>query len=206
MNLLIELQYLPGIIVYKNLVKASHVKFEQYESFQKMSFRNRCKIATANGVINLTVPIEGGRNSNTLVRDVKISNRNRWQHIHWRTIFSAYNRSPWFEFYREEMEKFYSRNFVFLWDWNLEILLWTIDKLGGKIELGFTENYQPPGSVQPDTADWRSKVSPKNYLEFADECPRYRQVFEEKLGFFPNLSIIDLLFCEGKNSLPLLEN
>jgi hypothetical protein len=204
MTLLIELQYLPSIIVYKNLINASHVKFEQYELFQKMSFRNRCIIPTANGLVNLTVPIEGGRNSSAIVRDVKISNRTRWQHIHWRTIFSAYNRSPWFEFYREEMEKFYCRNFVFLWDWNLEVLNWTLDKLGRPVDLGFTEDYQPTGSLQQDTVDWRDMVLPKNYLEFSGKCPRYRQVFEEKQGFFPNLSIIDLLFCEGRNAVPML--
>jgi hypothetical protein len=102
------------------------------------------------------------------------------------------------------MEVFYHTKYNWLWDWNLDLLHWTIKKLSVEMEIGFTDGWQknyPPEQF----LDLRGKVLPKNFKSFAGTCPVYKQVFEERLGFIPNLSIIDLLFCEGPNAVNLLK-
>lgn len=204
MTIVSDLQYFSPVTEYKNSIKFRYFKIEQYEAWQKMSFRNRCIIAGANGLLHLSIPVEGGRHSDKMIREVKIDNSHRWQTLHWRSIVSAYNRSPWFEFYKDEMEVFYHTKYNWLWDWNLDLLHWTIKKLSVEMEIGFTDGWQknyPPEQF----LDLRGKVLPKNFKSFAGTCPVYKQVFEERLGFIPNLSIIDLLFCEGPNAVNLLK-
>lgn len=181
------------------------MNIEQYERWQKMSFRNRCIVAGANGLLNLSIPVEGGRNSDRMIRDVKIDNSDHWQNKHWRAIVSAYNRSPWFEFYKDDMSLFYNTKYVYLWDWNMDMLKWTVKQLGADIAIDYTTAWQ---KEYPNNRflDMRNRVLPKNYLDFASNCPIYTQVFEDRIGFNPNLSIIDLLFCEGKNAIELLRS
>src|SRR5580658_7890826 len=114
MYLLTEYQYFPAISLYSALNKNTNVIFEQYEHYQKMSFRNRCIISGANGRIHLSVPLAFGREQKTLTREVKILASSDWQKSHWKTIVSCYNRSPWFEFYRNELEALYKKQFIFL--------------------------------------------------------------------------------------------
>ncbi|HSZ86904.1 MAG TPA: WbqC family protein [Puia sp.] len=200
MELIIESHYFSPLIFYKNSFDYTNIQFEQYESFQKMSFRNRCVIAGANGKIILSIPLQNGRDQKTLIKDVKISGTQRWQKDHWKTIESCYNKSPWFEFYKNELQQLYSKQFTFLLDWNLACFEWSIDKLNmpktHSLTAEFLKNYDE------DFEDWRNKILPKNYEEF--ESVKYRQVFEDRTGFFPNLSILDLLFCDGKNARELL--
>jgi hypothetical protein len=209
MNLVIDIQYFPSIYLYKNLSQFSDIIFDQYEAYQKMGFRNRCQLAGAEGVVNLSVPLEKGRGQRTLVRDVRTSDRQPWQAQHWKTIVSCYNRSPWFDFYRDDLEQLYRRRFDFLLDWDLACFDWSVRVLGLAIRVGLTEgwerDYLPSAAV-----DWRGRLRPKNRGGAAEAGAahrpvRYRQVFEEKTGFIPNLSILDLLFCEGKNAQGCLE-
>src|ERR1700722_15070530 len=122
MELIIESHYFSPLIFYKSSFDFTNIKFEQYESFQKMSFRNRCVITGANGNIILSIPLQNGREQKTLMKDVKISEALHWQKGHLKTIESCYNRSPWFEFYKDELHELYSRQFGFLLDWNLSCL------------------------------------------------------------------------------------
>ena len=168
-----------------------------------MSFRNRCTIAGANGLIDLSVPIEGSRNTGAFIRDVKIDNMLKWQTIHWRGITAAYNRSPWFEFYADELLQFYETRYTYLWDWNLDLMYWVLHKLKVEVKVDFTDSYKKQ-IEDKDIVDYRNKILPKNSIMYAGECPVYSQVFEHRLGFRPNLSIIDLLFCEGNNAAGLL--
>lgn len=203
MELLFGLQYFASVIEYKTSITNTYIELEQYERWQKMSFRNRCIIAGANGLLHLSIPVAGGRQSNRLIREVKIDNTRNWQILHWRSVVSAYNRSPWFEFYKDEMAAFYHTRYDWLWDWNLDLLEWTFKKLGADITVGFTKSWQKdyaPGEF----LDMRYRVLPGNFNSFAAGCPVYRQVFEDRLGFMPNLSIIDLLCCEGPNAIDLL--
>ncbi|PWT72582.1 MAG: hypothetical protein C5B59_15495 [Bacteroidetes bacterium] len=202
MNVLTEIQYFPSVISIKNLYNHTNIFFEQYEFYQKRSFRNRALIAGSNGIINLSIPLLDGRNQKVLMKDVRIANQEAWQKRHWRSIFSSYNHSPWFDHYRDELEILYLNRFEFLMDWNLRCFEWVAQKLNRSFDIFLTETYQKnydPGSW----IDQRNRVIPKNYRDF--ETASYRQVFEEKLGFLPNLSIIDLLFCEGGHAADLLK-
>jgi hypothetical protein len=203
MILITEFQYFPSIILYKNLYKFSNIVFEQYECYQKMSFRNRCRIAGAGGAIDLSIPLEKGRDQRSLIRDVRISGARPWQAEHWKTILSCYSRSPWFEFYRDGLEELYRRPAVFLMDWNLTCFEWSIRVLDLPLEISLTDAFH---KTYPEEGwvDRRGKILPKMQAAEATQ-PIYRQVFEERTGFLPGLSILDLLFCEGKNARQLLQ-
>ncbi len=201
MYLLSDLQYFPSLILYKYSYQYSDIVFEQYESYQKMSFRNRCIIAGANGSITLSIPLMEGRNQKTLMKDVKMQG-SKWQGQHWKSIVSCYNKSPWFEFYKDELGQLYSKKFTFLVDWNLACFEWSMKKLKLSCPISLTESFEE--KVAEGTTDFRNKILPKNYKNF--EAIRYRQVFEDKIGFLPNLSILDLLFCEGKAAVDKLED
>ncbi len=219
MNLIIDIQYFPSINLYKNLYKFSNIVFDQYEAYEKMSFRNRCQVAGADGIVDLSIPLLKGRGQKTIVKDVRISDRQPWAAQHWKTIVSCYSRSPWFDHYRDEMEGFYRRRFDFLLDWDLACFEWSIRVLGIQIGVGLTEKWVDQ-NVPGEMSDWRGKMKPKDRevglggevekpggrkdaggrLVSPSQPVQYRQVFEERTGFIPNLSILDLLFCEGKNA------
>jgi hypothetical protein len=201
-NLIIDLQYFAPVTVYKKLTEISNVIFEQYEHFDKMSFRNRAIVAGANGPVNLSIPLQEGRNQRSLVRDVRIASKENWQSRHWKTIQSCYNRSPFFEFYIPELEELYRKKYDYLWDWNLACFEWVIKHLRLSIGVNFSTTYQP---LYDETSylDWRGKALPKNKPN-PGQYPVYRQVFEERLGFLPNLSILDLMFCQGNKAMEIL--
>ena len=202
MKLVIDLEYFPPISSIKNSYPFSHIIFEQYEIYPKASFRNRMIIANANGKVTLSIPILGGRNQRKCYKDIKMDNRVNWRNNHFRNLESAYNRSPWFSFYRDELAFLFNRPVVFLIDWNLLCYEWLKVQIGRKdMHWSLTEEYlKYYDSVA--FVDSRQQLSPSNYEEL--RAPRYHQVFEEKLGFLPNLSILDLLFCEGPGAIRLL--
>jgi WbqC-like protein family len=158
-------------------------------------------IAGANGIINLSVPLKNGRDQKAIMKDVCIDDREDWQKQHWKSLVSAYNRSPWFEHYRDELGRLYETQIKFLCDWDLVCFEWASEKLGlhpAVLATGaFKDQYEPA-----EYTDLRNRVLPKNYRDFTGVT--YRQVFEDRLGFIPNLSILDLLFCEGKAARELL--
>lgn len=199
MNLVIESQYFAPVIFYKISYNFSNIVFEQCETYQKMSFRNRCQIAGAQGVVDLSIPLVGGRGQKGLTRDVRIAGYRSWQMQHWRTIFSCYNRSPWFEHYRDSLEALYRRPADFLLDWNEQCLEWSLRVLGMTRTIRRTEEYR---EVYPagEGVDWRGRLMPRNREEWG-KMPHYYQVFEERIGFTPHLSILDLVFCEGKEAI-----
>jgi hypothetical protein len=197
MNLIIEYQYLPNVYLFSILYNKTNIVFEQYENYQKMSFRNRCLLAGSGGVIGLSVPLEKGRDQKALITEVRIDNSSDWQERHWRTIESCYRKSPWFEYYALSLEEFYKKKYEILVDWNLGLFNWSITQLGLQLAIGQTESYQKIYDNQTVT-DLRNQVLPKNYQSFP--CAPYRQVFEERTGFLPNLSVLDLIFCEGKRA------
>ena len=205
MNLVSESQYFSPVTFFKSSYKFSNIIIEQCETYQKLSFRNRCQIAGAEGVIDLSIPLVNGRDQKALIRDVRIADSLRWQENHWKTIVSCYNRSPWFSFYRDELEELYRKPFGFLLDWNRGCLEWTLRVLGMPLTVDGTTRYQP--AYTPDEGvDQRGKWLPKNRESWGSEAPRYHQVFEERTGFLPGLSILDLIFCEGKNAIRYIQS
>ena len=197
-SLLIENQYLGSINYYKMLFNYSYIEIEQYEYFQKMSFRNRCIIPGSNGLLQLSVPIENGRNQTTLFKEVKIAYAENWIAHHCRSFEACYNRAPFFEFYKEKLFEILKKKPVFLFDLNWELLQWVLNKLKSHPKIHLTNQYQL--SPSNDIVDARNSILPKNY-QLLIEPVKYTQVFEDKIGFMPNMSILDLLFCVGPSAL-----
>ena len=118
---LLSTAYFAPIQYYSKLLAYSMIYIEQYEHFNKQTYRNRCNILGANGSISLVIPVVKGRGPKILMKDLRVSYDVDWQRNHWRTIFSAYNSSPYFEFYKDELEPFFERKWKFLLDLNLSI-------------------------------------------------------------------------------------
>jgi hypothetical protein len=204
MILVVESQYFPSVILYKKIDAFLNVEFDVYENYQKLSFRNRCIIMGANGPVTLSIPLEEGRGQRKLTREVRTANQYPWQSQHWKTIVSCYNRSPWFEFYRDDLETLYLKPVNFLVDWNLACWEWMAKKLGIEISTTLNEVYQQDIDVTK-CLDFRNKILPKSIMQDFPEQVIYAQVFEDRTGFVPHCSILDLLFCEGKNARAVLE-
>lgn len=199
---LIDIQYLGNITYYKAISNGSNIIFEQYDTHKKKSFANRCIIAGANGRINLSVPLQQGKSQKTITKDVRISNAENWKLRHWRSIISSYNNSPWFKYFNDDLAVLFNRRFDFLLDWNLACLNWTLKHLKLDLEYQLTQEWKENWSGMQD---FRNVIVPDK--DQPASKIRYPQVFENKLGFMPDLSILDLLCCEGpKSALGLLKN
>ena len=197
---LLSTAYLPPVGYFKKLLTGHSVFIEKHEHFIKQTYRNRCVILGANGPIPLVIPVEKGRGTNKPVRDVRIYNHIRWQRNHWRTIFSAYNSSPFFKFFEEDFRPFYEKNWNFLFDLNMELLEMINNLLDIKPVIHFTVKYE---HAAEGITDLRNVFSPK--IKSGGKFEPYTQVFSEKFGFIPNLSIIDLIFNKGPESQMVLE-
>lgn len=203
-EILLSTAYFAPIRYFSKLLAYPEIYLEQHENFVKQTYRNRTIILGANGPIPLIVPVEKGRAQKVKIRDLKIAYDENWQRTHWRTIFSAYNSSPFFEYYADEIEPFFQKRFRFLFDMNQQItetILKTID-IGTNI--CFTDDFE---SIPSTCLNYREKISPKLHLMQPDpyfEARPYTQVFSEKFGFVPDLSILDLLFNEGPSAGTIL--
>ena len=161
-----------------------------------MSFRNRCTISGANGVIHLSVPLVGGRNQKRQMLEVRIDNKKNWQANHWKSITSCYNKSPWFDHYRNELQRIYEHKYDSLMEWDLVCNQWICDKMSIKTPLELSTSYIKKYD-EANFSDWRSRLRPSTIHSTYPQVTRYPQVFEERVGFIPNLSILDKLFCDG---------
>jgi len=178
---------------------------ERYDHYIKQTFRNRCNIMGANGILPLSIPILKGQAHKTYVRDIRIDYNKKWQKLHWRSMESAYRHSPFFEYYMDEFYPFYEQRFEFLIDFNAALLELVLQSLEIENTLNYSREFIDAGIV--DYADYRETIHPKRDLS-SDPFyvpVTYRQVFLERLGFNANLSIIDLLFNEGPNARSVLE-
>jgi len=189
--------YLAPVAYYFLLNNTSEVIVEQYEYYEKQSYRNRCKILTANGVMDLSIPVE--KSGKMLIRDIRISEHDKWQTNHWRAIESAYNSSAYFEYYADDLRTFYERKWQFLWDFNWEIQQKMLELFEIERKIKLTEHYLPH---YKEIFDYRHLIHPKK--ESPHFTKPYYQVFEQKFGFCPHLSSIDLLFNMGPESQLIL--
>lgn len=203
MNLIVESQYFPPVTLLKKSIELTNINFDLYEPWRKMSFRNRCVVVGSNGPINLSIPVLEGREQKKPMKEVMVDNRKPWQSQHWKTITSCYNRSPWFNFFEPELSRLYRQPVELLSDWNKTCFEWVIGKLGLAIHVNYSE-YVPDDQPAEEVLDWRNKLTPKSLQTDFPDPVKYHQVFEERIGFIPHLSVLDLLFCEGKNARRIL--
>ena len=199
-RILVSTAYFGPVYYYHRLYHAREVFLEQHEHFIKQTWRNRCMILAANGPMPLIVPVEHGRRPGVKIRDIRIAFHTPWQRNHWRSIFSAYKNSPFFDYYADSLHPFFHREYKFLFDLNTEIqnLLLKLMNIPGEVSL--TESFE---QVDPPFENLREKISPKTDLQSFDpeyKPSAYTQVFEDKFPFIPGLSILDLLFCTGPGS------
>lgn len=203
----IELHYLPSIPYFALLSRAKYLLIEQYENYQKRSFRNKAIIAAANGSLNLGIPLEKGKHQQQPIKETTISWGEPWSQRHWQSIRSAYGNAPFFEHYAPYLDALYQKKEKWLFDWNLRLLELLIRLLGIDISISFTERFQK--TPDPDILDARNLIGPRK-ISLPDglvfQSPVYPQVFMEKHGFLPDLSTIDLLFCQGPEAFLLLES
>lgn len=202
--LLTELQYLGTVDYYALMLKHGDVIFEEHENYTKRTYRNRCHILGANGVLKLSIPLEKGKNQQQSIRDTRIAYQNHWNRQHWRSIKSAYGNAPFFEFYADELKAIFESQTPTLFDFNLKLTELIIELLQLEINYSFSETYQKTPSE--DLFDARNIFLPtKSHPIDLVESVTYPQVFEEKFDFEPHLSILDLMFCQGNSSYQILE-
>ncbi|MBQ8988636.1 MAG: WbqC family protein [Prevotella sp.] len=195
MEALLSTTYFGPVQWYQKLHRAERVEIEQWESFQKQTYRNRCLIATTQGVQALTVPVERG--TSPLIRDIRISDHGNWRHLHWNALQSAYGESPFFEYYQDDIRPFFTERWEFLFDFNEAISQKMCELIDIQPNVGYTSTYETATGH-----DYRSSINPKHPEPDADFIPKpYYQVYQQKHGFLPNLSILDLLFNMGPESI-----
>lgn len=199
-KILISTAYLPPVEYFSLIQNADEVLLEREENYLKQTYRNRCYILAANGLQALTVPVYLGSSHKTPLKNIRIDYSKRWQQVHLRAISTAYRSSPFFEFYFEELEKNILQNHEFLIDLNTILTNTILKILGIKNPLGFTTSFTPAGVAD---FDFRYAISPKYSSGFV--LKEYTQVFNPYSGFVSDLSIIDLVFNMGPESIYYLQ-
>jgi hypothetical protein len=186
----------PPISWWAMALQADSLILDGCEHFQKMSYRNRYRISGANNPILLSVPLASGREQSLPMRDVLIYNKERWQIQHWRTIISVYRRSPYFDYYEHSLSPLFQKTYSHLVSFNLDAIEWIRKQL--KMSFTITESGEYIKEYPAGITDLRN--TKKLTLNF----PQYYQVFENRIGFQPDLSVLDLLFSEGPAAVQLL--
>ncbi len=191
---ILPLFYLPPVGYFSLLQKLGpDFLIEKHEHLTKQTYRNRASIYSPNGKLDLTVPVVKGSKTHTKMKDVRISYDFKWQRLHWLSLEGCYRSSAYFEYYEDELSRFYHEKFEFLFDYNLELVEWLNKKLKLPIIMNTTSEYD---DMVPAALDFRGMMNPKKEEDIVNNKP-YFQVFEDRHQFLPNLSIVDLLFNQG---------
>lgn len=190
--------YFSPISQYQALLNSNSITFEVEDNYQKQTYRNRCYIYGANGKQLLNIPVTIPKsNKKTKSKDILIENSN-WQKQHYKSLEAAYNHSPFFEFYKDDLHKIFSKKYTYLLDVNLDSFHFIMDTLELFKEYTLSKTYE-----ETKLNDFRNLADSKKKVEIFS-IP-YIQMFDQKFGFLKNLSILDLLFMEGPNSINFLE-
>jgi hypothetical protein len=172
------------------------VLLERFETYPKQTCRNRCHIYGPNGLQTLSIPVIKVNGNHTLTKDIRIATSTPWQRLHWRSIETAYNNSPFFLYYQDEFERVFEKHFDFLLDLNTTLLEIIFDIFRIEKKIGFTDHFlKIPEGIEDHREFTQKKKVPSN-----DAFSPYTQVFSPKHGFLPDLSIIDLIFNMGPES------
>ncbi len=197
--------YFAPVSYYMAMLAHDRIVIEQWCNYTKQTYRNRCHIAGANGVLSLSVPVVKPDTLKCPTRDIRISDHGEWRHLHWNAIASAYGSSPFFEYYQHDIRPFFEKRYTFLLDFNEAIRQTLCELIGLEPHVEYTDQYAQPA---PGEADLREAIHPKRNI--AETIPSmhlkpYYQVFAPKYGFLPDLSILDLLMNMGPESILILK-
>lgn len=198
---LIEVQYLPPIASFAALRSCSEITLERHEHYIKQSYRNRACIKAAHGRESLIIPLTA-KHGKVVITDVRIDYTQKWLNNHWRTVRSAYNNAPFYEYYADDLEKVLFQRFTFLYDLNVQLLSMCLRWLTWNIPIKESLAYEK--TPAPSVIDVRSRINPKktdHLQDFFTPVP-YTQVFGST--FEENLSLIDLVFCVGPSAAKIV--
>ena len=201
MDILIHPNYFPNIHQFRQIIKANSILFEVSDNYQKQTFRNRTYIYGANGKLGLFIPVIHTHKNRELFKDVKISYESNWMDLHLKSLQSAYRSSPYFEYFEDDFIKLYSEKEKFLADFNIKCIKLISNLLDLDLDFKISNEYVEKTNDIIDLRDLSNARKEKKI-----ETPKYIQVFESKHGYLNNLSILDLIFSEGKNSVLLMNN
>ncbi|PNW29748.1 WbqC family protein [Formosa algae] len=200
LNSLLHPTYFPNIAHMAAIAQSDVVTFEMDDNFAKQTYRTRTYIYAANGKLLLNIPVIYTQKNRQKYRDVRISNTENWQSLHWKSLLSAYKTSPFFEYYEDDLRPLFETKTEYILDFNLRCFEVICDCLQLEKTIEKTEEFKHDVST---ASDLRFLVNSKSDVSFQNE--KYTQVFDDKHGFINNLSILDLLFNEGPNALDYLE-
>ncbi len=192
--------YFPSISNYVAMVQSQGIVFEVEDNFQKQTNRNRCYIFSPNGIQLLNIPVKHSAEKNQKTKEVRIENNFDWQKQHFKSLEAAYRTSPFFEFFEDAIQPIYTKKHIFLMDLNFETMEVVSECLGAKLEFQKTTEYFHEVF---DLKDFRGLANGKKDNSTFEN---YIQVFDDKHGFLNNLSILDLIFNEGRYALDYLKN
>ena len=204
-TIILPTTYLGNLLYYTHLIQDNSI-IDVHSHYAKQTYTNRCTILSTNGPQDLTIPIVKPKDK-TPIKDIRISTHDNWQQLHWRAIQSAYNSTPFFEYFCDDYAPFYEKKWDFLLDFNLEIQQKTLELLNFiNISITLSDSYIEPQNF--NTKDLREVINPKKFdvSLYNNLSTPYYQIFDSKFGFTPNLSIIDLLFNMGSESRIYLKN
>lgn len=187
-----DLHYFGALSYYSAFNETDLVVFDTKVAFSKMSFKNRMVIASAQGPLHLTIPINGGRDQKTPMDQIRISYDSQWQSQHFKSIYTNYKRAPFFEYYVDSIKTLYSIKYEFLNDYLLETQKWTNQYLKANWIIKTVDST----IIEENQTKWIDPIKPNNF-HTDNRSEQYQQVFEDVTGFIPNLSILDLIFSVG---------
>ena len=199
MDILIHPNYFPNIHQFTQIIKADNILFEVSDNYQKQTFRNRTYIYGANGKLGLFIPVIHTHKNRELFKDVKISYDSNWMDLHLKSLQSAYRSSPYFEYFEDDFIKLYSEKEKFLADFNIKCIRLISNLLDLDLDFKISNEYVEKTNDIIDLRDLSNARKEKKI-----DTPKYIQVFESKHGYINNLSILDLIFSEGPNSVSLI--
>ncbi|MES2805357.1 MAG: WbqC family protein [Bacteroidota bacterium] len=201
MNILIHPTYFPSISHFAAMVQSENITFEVEDNFQKQTNRNRAYIYSPNGIQLLNIPVKHSKESHQKTKDIKIETDFDWQKQHFKSLEAGYRSSPFFEFFEDDIRPIFEKKYSFLLDLNFEVF--TILSKCFRLKLDYTTTTEYFHEVEPTTiTDFRGLVNGKKDLSVFES---YTQVFDDKHGFINNLSVLDLLFNEGKYAMDYLK-
>lgn len=193
-------EFFPNIDWFAHWLQHEQACIDIYEYFERASLRNRYYVGGANGIQMLSVPLAGGRNQKKCMYDISISPTDNWASVHWKTLISCYNRSPYFEYYADDLQSFFTGSHTSLTSSSLQALALICKLLRIRKPIITSSSY-----ISTTTGiDYRKRYTADNYMQYAQQASYY-QVFQDKWGFHTNLSILDLLCCAGPDSLSVLQ-